>query len=317
MNLSLGNSMKILFTFILFFFCIAISAQDTLITTMGKKIPVKLIKVGKRTIEYYDPSYPNGPSQKVDTYFISEVRYANGYKETINSDARVFHPKTPEQKEKEKEEKQEVEKLNDDENSYYPFHQTIPDSMNKPVSKFGHYVYLGVGEGAVSKFNYTGAAGMLSYTIAYKSHLFSLTGGGIHKEDSPIRAAFTYIPYATNVGYYGLLFGESIRGRHHVLAISTGVQYMDIHCYQQYEDMMYTSSGTHSYFSGYKIFYSNQVDYRGLAIPITVNAFFLAKNKIGFGFYLSTSIMPATNNHTTTLALCLVFGHWNNTTGNK
>jgi hypothetical protein len=307
--------MKILFTFILFCICIAVSAQDTLITTTGKKIPVKLIKVRKRMVEYIDPSYPNGPTQKVDTYYISEIRYANGYKEIINSDARVFHTKNSEEKQEKEKNKKEEEKLNDDENRYYLFHQTIPDSINKPVSKFGHYVYFGLGGGAVSKFNYAGAAGIFDYSLAYKSHLFSLIGGAIHKEDLP-SGALNYIPYAANVGYCGLLFGESVRGRHHLISFSAGVQYMGIRCYQQYESMIYTSSGTHSSFSGYQTFYANRIDYKGLAFPITINAFLLAKNKIGIGFYLSTSVLP-TNNYTTTLAVCLVFGHWNNATGNK
>src|ERR1700757_965148 len=110
--------MKILFTFILLCFCIAGSAQDTLITTSGKKIPVKLIKVRKHSVEYYALSDPSSLVRKVDTYYISEIRYANGYKETINSDARIFHAKDPEKKEKEKKEKTEEKNSHENSNRY-------------------------------------------------------------------------------------------------------------------------------------------------------------------------------------------------------
>src|ERR1035437_6674255 len=103
-------------------------------------------------------------------------------------------------------------------NYYSPFHRAINDSTKRTVSTFGYYGSIGYGGGRVNGL--ADYSLQLCYSLAYKSHFFSLTHGEVsHYVKLPTHEQHYYTVYN------GLLFGESIRFKYGMVSLSTGIAY--------------------------------------------------------------------------------------------
>lgn len=73
------------------------------------------------------------------------------------------------------------------------------------VSNLSYFVFIGGGKGYCGKAGGNGYAGTLS--LVYKSHVFSLCGGGSYTpyNEAPSKPNFF------NYGYAGFLFGECVK----------------------------------------------------------------------------------------------------------
>ena len=180
-------------------------------------------------------------------------------------------------------------------NRYSPFHETIKDISHKTVSDVGCYFSAGIGLGNIRLNNLYnaigtgGGAAVLSASIAYKSHLFTVTRAGagtILKDVGP--GGFVYTS-----NYVGFLVGESVRYKHAMLSVSVGIAHATIN----------VTENVNSYMVAYK-------QYNGIAFPIECKAFLYAHNGIGIGLHLSKSIGTAEFSPFY-FGICMVVGYWN------
>lgn len=180
------------------------------------------------------------------------------------------------------------------ENYYAPFHWRTKDSTQMTVSKLGHYVSAGIGGGGVK--GQGGLSEVVSYSLAYKSHILSFTrfhagtfdfGGGDN------------LPFFWS-RYYGCLIGESIRMKNFFLSLSAGVanSYVDV----KYKNPHPTSSPS-SEFLGYYT--------EGISYPIELKLFILARNGVGFGLHVSKNIVSPAEYSPFFWGISIVFGRWN------
>ena len=174
------------------------------------------------------------------------------------------------------------------ENFYAPWHRTINDTSKWNVSKFGHY--LSVGEGVGNVNGLAGGSLMLSYSLAYKSHLFTLT----HNEASHyVRPPSTAEHYLTE--YNGLLFGESLRFKYGIISLSAGIASSTV-------NYIYASNSPWNY-----TFFEQW----GISFPIELKALLLARNAVGIGIYVSENIVTTPKYSSFSFGGYLVFGYWN------
>jgi len=181
------------------------------------------------------------------------------------------------------------------ENYYAPFHCKIKDTTQFTISEFGHYVSFGLGGATDKNVNeaMTGQSVFMSYTLAYKSHLFSMThvGFGMLNYGGGDRA-----PYFGG-GYYGFLIGESVRVKYLFFSLSTGIAY---------------SNTTLRYPASDYVYGMNRFDRQDVSYPIELKLFLLARNGIGFGIHLSKNIISPVNYSPFCWGVSIVFGKWNN-----
>src|ERR1051325_4353832 len=108
------------------------------------------------------------------------------------------------------------------EDFYTPW--SFKDTGQMDVSRWGHYMSLGLGGGR-SKAKGEGAISELaSYSVAYKSYIFSLTYAHASTLIGGENEPFLY------THYYGFLLGESIRDYNLLFSLSAGVAhgYVDV-----------------------------------------------------------------------------------------
>ena len=176
-------------------------------------------------------------------------------------------------------------------NRYGPFHEIIKDTSQKTVTDFGHY--LSIGFGGSNDHGVAGENIMLSYSLAYKSHLFSLTYAGA---GPLIYGGGQNEPYYGS-HYIGVLVGESVRFKHSFISVSTGIASSNLDLY--YPDPVNTNS---------MIRYNPQEVF---SIPIEVKAFLLARNGIGIGVHVSKNILSPYKYSPFYFGIAFVFGNWN------
>jgi len=182
-------------------------------------------------------------------------------------------------------------------NYYGPFHQRINGTKQRTVSDFGLYLSAGIGGGNVhftGVYNSNGIGGgaaLLSASLAYKSHLFTLTRAGAATIFQDVGTGqFIY-----TANYFGFLAGESVRFKHAMLSVSAGIAYANIN----------VTENINSYFVTYK-------EYSGVSFPIEFKALIYARNGIGFGLHLSKSIISPSGFNPFYFGVCIVIGYWNN-----
>jgi hypothetical protein len=130
----------------------------------------------------------------------------------------------------------------------------------------------------------------MSCALAYKSHSFSWTLVGFGNDsDHP-----SYI----QGGYYGFLYGESIRAQNLFLSLSTGVAYSSM-------TLKYPSQNS---LNGLDM---TRFDRQGYSFPIELKLFLLARNGIGLGIHLSKNIISPLNFSPFCWGVSIVFGVWN------
>ncbi len=176
-------------------------------------------------------------------------------------------------------------------NRYGPFHQTIKDTTKRTISEFGHYFSAGVG--AANVYNGAGFAGIAGYSLAYKSHVLSITAA--HSEVG-LRNT-TEAGYKAN--YIGGLLGESIRLKHFMFSISAGVGYNDI---------IIINTSLYSYNVQNPVVYSN---YHSVSFPVELKAFFLTRGGLGIGLHISENIVTKPRYSPFYIGVCIVLGKWN------
>jgi len=193
---------------------------------------------------------------------------------------------------------QDVVKGDFEDNRYGPFHWTIRDTMHRTVSKFGHYISVGIGSG--HEYQFSGASALFSYSLAYKSLVFSVTrcGSSVLFNGGSDRD----INYSAN--YLGFLIGESFRLKNLFISLSTGIASANI--YLSYPNP-----------SGYP---RNRTDYTNngiISIPIEFKFFLLARNGIGIGIHFSDVILSPSQYSPSYFGFAIVFGGWNKSRSRK
>lgn len=160
----------------------------------------------------------------------------------------------------------------------------------KTVSTFGHYGSMGYGGGRVKGL--AGVSLVASYSLAYKSHLITLTYNVVsHNVNSSSHEPYYFTQYN------GLLFGEALRYKHLMFSLSAGVAYSAVNYQYQY---IYPIGG-HNYFVQ-----------NGISFPIELKALLLARNGVGIGLYVSENIITTPKYSPFSFGGYYVFGHWNN-----
>jgi hypothetical protein len=202
------------------------------------------------------------------------------------------------------------------ENYYAPWHQTINDTSKWNVSKFGHYFSIGMGYPHDYRFggieplkyiigthpnSYIGSGGyalLSSYSLAYKSHLVSFTGGYNYAGGYNSAEA----GYLAN--YYACLVGESIRFKHLMVSLSAGIASSVV---------TVVDEAVYKYLVHSGVVYSNATypKERGISFPIELKAFYLARNGIGVGIHISENIVTTPKYSPFSTCLSVVTGFWN------
>jgi len=194
-------------------------------------------------------------------------------------------------------------------NHYGPFHRTIKDTAQKTVTTFGHYFSIGTGIeheygygglgllavlGNSKGYSSNGQVMLASYSLAYKSHLLTVTGGF---NEFGMNNSYTS-GYRTN--YISCLIGESIRYKHLMVSLSVGIA---------------STSNIIYDINLYKFGANNGVIYstedRNITIPVELKAFLLARNGVGIGIHLSENLNFPTKYSPFSACLSVVTGFWN------
>jgi hypothetical protein len=170
-----------------------------------------------------------------------------------------------------------------------PADSSDKNSFYNLVSKIGHYGSCGVGRGHVGAIS-EGLGYTLSYSLAYKSHLFSLTRYGA-------TSLGENMGYNYKAGYTGLLAGESFRLEHLMASVSIGIAY---------------SRTTVAYPISYPSpAFQNKYNRYGISYPIEIKIFFLTYNVFGVGVHITNNIVPVTKYSPLLFSFSLVWGQWN------
>jgi len=176
-------------------------------------------------------------------------------------------------------------------NRYGPVHQTIKDTTKRTVSDFGHYFSIGIG--VANEYKSAGFCGMVSYSLAYKSHLFSVTAA---QSEIGLRNSADG-GYKAN--YIGALVGESIRLKHILFSLSVGLACNDI---------LIVDPSLYKYSVSSGVVYSNNY---GISCPIELKAFFLTRGGLGIGLHLTENIVTTPKYSPFYVGVCVVLGKWN------
>ena len=174
-------------------------------------------------------------------------------------------------------------------NYYAPFHPTIQDTAGKSVvSKIGVYVSVAIGSGNILGI-YPNPVALLSCSVAYKSHLFTLT-----------RAGYGQLIYGGsegettfNANYIGLLYGQSMRFKYAMVSLSAGLAYSRI------------------LISDNLSWIPPIVSYQGISFPVELKVFLHARNGIGLGIHVAKNIIFPYQNSPFYFGVAIVFGSWN------
>lgn len=176
------------------------------------------------------------------------------------------------------------------ENRYGPFHRIIKDNANKTISKVG--VYLSAGSGLSGDYQIVGFSSLYSFSVAYKSHLFTIT-----QANSVTNNGGRDADQIQKTNYIGLLVGESVRYKHAMVSISSGVALSNV------------------YINSNWMPFQNNYDYKKqdvFSVPIEFKAFWLANNYIGVGTHISKNIIPAAAQFSPFyFGFSIVTGFWN------
>lgn len=183
-----------------------------------------------------------------------------------------------------------TQEFNIPQNRYGPFHQRIKDTADKTVSDIGHYGSLGLGESTY------GPCMLLSYSLAYKSHIVTITGAG----------ANYYSDYYNQkqAAYIGLLVGESLRTERLLFSVSAGIA----DTYINYTDLLSTHYAVNTFF------------YRpnNFSFPVEMKLLFLtSKSHVGWGFHFSGDALCLSQYISVSyfspyfFSVCFVAGRWN------
>ena len=185
--------------------------------------------------------------------------------------------------------KKEQSKL---ENYYAPFHETIKDTVYTTISRIG--IYLSAGVGLSNDYGIVGAAVPLNCSFAYKSHLFTITSGngGNYAYGGRDGGSFQ------QTNYVGFLYGESIRCKNSLLALSVGVALSNVYV----NTYVLASMPNNANYNKQGI----------VSVPIEFKYFWLANNGIGFGIHVSENIISEAEFSSFYIGGCVVFGIWNN-----
>jgi hypothetical protein len=176
-------------------------------------------------------------------------------------------------------------------NRYGPAHQIIKDSIKKTVSDVGHYISAGVGGGHA--YGIGGLSAIFSYSIAYKSLIFTLTRAG--------SSVFSIgeigrNPYYT-ASYFGFLMGQTVRYKHFMMSLSVGVAGANI---------AVTTPDPNQFYG--------QINYNlksVVSVPVEFKAFVLANNGIGFGIHFAENMVSPLQYSPFYFGFSLVTGYWN------
>ena len=181
-------------------------------------------------------------------------------------------------------------------NYYGPFHQTIKDSSVKTISDIG--VYLSGGIGNLADNIVSCWAGMFSGSLAYKSHLLSITYNA-GKGNGEIKYwPATYYATLYKETCYGFMVGECIRYKHGMLSLSTGIAFSG-------------SSFSSTIPSNYYNIEPNYNRQGKISLPIELKVFLLAYNGVGLGLHFTEVIIFQQKNTPIYFGLCMVTGFWN------
>jgi|GEM_PF-6675212 len=173
-------------------------------------------------------------------------------------------------------------------NFYAPWHLTIKDTLRKSrVSKVGVYASMAIGYGNVA--SYENLAALFSCSVAYKSHLFTITRAGYGQLIYGGRQGET----TYNGSYIGILYGQSIRYKYAMISLSAGVAYANIIIT---ENLSWVPP---------------IVNYQGVSLPIELKVFFHARNGIGLGVHVAKNIVSPYNYSPFYFGGAIVFGAWN------
>lgn len=164
-----------------------------------------------------------------------------------------------------------------------PFHLTLKDTAKKEtVSPFGHYFSVGIGresDGTIAG----GVVRLISYSLAYKSHLFTVTRG----DGGNIRGD----AYYQQASYIGLLLGETVRFKHFMVSLSKGIAFSHTLIIDSIQGVRHI------------------VEQRTVSFPVELKAFLLARNGIGIGIHISENIVHKYSSFY--FGASIVFGKWN------
>jgi hypothetical protein len=161
------------------------------------------------------------------------------------------------------------------------------DSANS-VSKFGHYLSIGIGSGAGASLNLVGYN--LGYSFTYKSHMVSFLysygtssfSGSLEDEKS----------YTGNC--YAILIGEALRRENFMASLSIG--------FGSSETFFRDVNNGRGYV---------KYDQTDSTVPIELKVFYHAYNFIGVGIDAVRNIGPEYSS--TMISLSILMGIWNKT----
>lgn len=158
-----------------------------------------------------------------------------------------------------------------------------PDTKDS-LNPWSYFLFFGAGNGFYRKGYAAAFAGTLS--VGYKSHLFSLGGGGALTPTEPYRPEFF------NYGYGGFLFGERIKYKHIFSSLSTGLAYGNLEYSESMPGMGYNYERS------------------GISIPVELKVAVIAKT-IGIGINFSKHFIPTSKYSPFLITLSIVFAKWN------
>ncbi len=162
----------------------------------------------------------------------------------------------------------------------------VKDTSSNSVAKIGHYISLGLGIGGGASLDLIGST--LSYSLAIKSHLISISNLSCSSSFSGVSSNDYY--YSNK--YFAIMFGEAFREKHILLSLSAGIGF------SQLNYMMPVHNKPHE-----------EYNENGYSIPIQIRFYFLAYNGIGIGLNFNKNF---TNKYSSSLtSLSIVFGLWN------
>ena len=172
------------------------------------------------------------------------------------------------------------------------FHRTKKDTAKWNVSRFGHYVSVGIGPGQADGLG--GLAIGASYSFAYKSHLvtFSYNYSGVADQGNSTNPTYS-------ARSFGLLIGESVRYKHLFVSLSAGAAFTNMYVYDPSYDIYLVRSG---------IVYSTS---GRITVPIELKFFYVARNGIGAGIHLTENIVSQPSYSPFSFCFSIVTGFWN------
>jgi hypothetical protein len=165
----------------------------------------------------------------------------------------------------------------------------VKDTTNPVANNWASFISVGAGEGYCATANAIGLAGTVS--LAYKSHLFSLSGGGVYTSRDKLLTSASYFEY----GYMGFLFGEKIQYKHIYVSLSTGFAYTNL---EYSVNNLKTDVQTYQYLKS------------GVSIPVELKLFALSYKSVGIGLGASKIFILNSKYAPLMFTATLVLGNW-------